>query len=166
VFELGSMEGLATLRRDYLQVGALVGQTARAERAITSLETRMRRIAAAIPAEQRPRALYVAPIGEVLFGGTVGTSYHDVLISAGLRDVAAERGLTGWPQFSVEQILASKPELLVTKSGCEETLQRLPGFAALGARIVAVDGELLEDPGPAMLPAAEALHAAVFGAGR
>ena len=163
VFELGSMEGLTTLRRDYLQIGALVGQTQRAERAMTNLETQMARIAVGIPQDQRPTALYVAPIGEVYFGGTVGTSYHDVLVAAGLRDLAAEQGLTGWPQFSVEQILTFKPALLVTKSGAEDALRRLPGFDRLGARIVAVDSELLEDPGPAMLPAAEALHAAVFG---
>jgi len=162
VFELGPMEGLASLRRDFLQVGALVGQTRRAERAIATLEDRMGRLAAHIPAAERPAALYVAPIGEVLFGGTVGTSYHDVLCAAGLRDLAAERGLTGWPQLSLEQVLALKPALLVTKTGAEDALRRLPGIDRLEARIVAVDADLLEDPGPAMLAAAEALHAAVF----
>jgi iron complex transport system substrate-binding protein len=162
VFELGAMEGLASLRRDFLQVGALVGHPQRAERAINALERRMHRIAAHLPADQRPGAVYVAPIGEVLFGGTTGTSYHDVITAAGLTDLAAASGRTGWPQYSVEQVLALRPAIVVTKIGSEEALRRLPGFSQLSARIVAVDAELLEDPGPAMLEAAEALHAAVF----
>jgi iron complex transport system substrate-binding protein len=111
----------------------------------------------------RPRAIYLAPIAGMLFGGTTGTSYHEVLAAGGCSDAAAAR-FRGWPQYTVEQILALAPAVVVTKAGCAPELARLPGLDALfagGTRVVEIDGDVLEHPGPPVVEAAEALFAAV-----
>ena len=145
---LGPMHGLDTYIANLAQIGDLLGRGAEARLSGRRLGERLARIAD--PAAAKPRAVYVAGYGGTLFGGTVGTSYHDVLLAAGCRDAAAE-GYSGWPQYSREQLLALHPEIVVTKLGAEPP--PLPG-----ARVIALPGELLEDPGPRLLEAAEALH--------
>lgn len=149
VVVLRPMQGLATYGADLVQVGELLGRGAEARASGERLRARLARVAD--PTRPRPRALYAAGFGGVLFGGTTGTSYHDVLVAAGCDDIAA--GVyTGWPQYSREQLLALRPEVVLTKEGAE--LPMIPG-----ARIIALPGELLEDPGPRLLEAAEALQA-------
>jgi iron complex transport system substrate-binding protein len=149
VVTLRPMQGLATYLADLAQVGDLLGRGAEARASGESLRARLARVAD--PARPRPRALYAAGFGGVLFGGTTGTSYHDVLVAGGCEDIAAST-YRGWPQYSSEQLLALRPEVVLTKEGAE--LPAIPG-----ARIIALPGELLEDPGPRLLEAAEALAA-------
>ena len=103
--------------------------------------------------------------GRDIYGGTVGTSYHDVLTAAGLIDVAATRH-TGWPKLSLEDVIALNPEVLVLSSGSASALRVLPGVAALRAvtdgQLLVLDDGLLEDAGPGMLDAAEALFALAY----
>ena len=161
VFTLGSMEGLATYQRDARSISGVLGQAVAGEHLATTLAGRLARVAALLPPEaHRPTALYLSSFGDALFGGTVGTSYHDVLIAAGCVDAAAQ-GFRGWPQLSVEQVLLLAPEILVTRRGQSAALARRPGLERLTGRWVEVDGALLEDAGPGMLDAAEVIYAAV-----
>ncbi len=159
---LEPMRGLATYTTDLARIGELLERGPEARLIGQRLTERLARLAQvaqiADPAAPRPRALYVAAFSGTLFGGTVGTSYHDVLVAAGCTD-AGEQNYSGWPQFSVEQVLALRPEIIVTKRGMAGPLQALPGMAALaGTRFIEIEGALLEDPGPRLLEAAEALH--------
>lgn len=147
---LGPMSGLDGYARDLAAVGDLLGRGDEGRAIATRLRDRLARVAD--PAAPRPRALYLATWDGTLFGGTVGTSYHDVLIAAGCRD-AAEGAFTGWPQFSAEQVLTLAPELVVTKVGMGERIA-----AISRAPVVELPGELLEDPGPRLLEAAELLR--------
>jgi len=156
---LGPMRGLATYAHDLSQIGDVLGRGDEARLLGQRLAERLARIAD--PAAARPRALYVAAFSGTLFGGTTGTSYHDVLLAAGCIDAAAT-AYSGWPQYSVEQLITLAPELIVTKRGMGDALRALPGMNALHqTRIIEVTGELLEDPGPRLLEAAEELHAAL-----
>ena len=152
VEELGPMAGLAAYERDLAVVGRLLGREDEGRALGARLRERLARVAD--PARPAPRALYLATYGGILFGGTVGSSYHDVLIAAGCRDAAAD-SFAGWPQFSVEQVLLLAPEVIVTKAGMG---RQLP---ATTARIIELPAELLEDPGPRLLEAAEALQRAL-----
>jgi iron complex transport system substrate-binding protein len=166
VFDLGEMHGLPTLLPNIRTLGALVGREAEADRLAISFERRLRAVASDLPAEQRQRGLYVSAYGKQLYGGARGTSYHDVLVHAGLRDVA--EGYEGWPAFDPEQVLQLDPDVLVTKRGMARELCAAPGLSALRAcrgqaRIVEIDADLIDDPGLPMLDAAEELHARVYG---
>lgn len=161
---LGPMRGAATYTADLERVGALLGRRDEARAVGQRLHERLARVAD--PTSTKPLALYVATYGETLFGGTVGTSYHDVLLAAGCRDAAAGH-FTDWPQYGVEQIIGLQPDIIVTKRGMAASLRALPGMTALAhTRIIELDGELLEDPGPRLLEAAESLRDALWAPGQ
>lgn len=159
VFNLGAPEGEATLLRDLRLLGRLVGQAARSE----ALASRFERRFARVGTDDGPAGLYVTRIAGQLYGGTVGTSYHDVLRAAGMTDVAAEDGLRSWPTYGAEDLLRLAPAWLVVPKDSDVCAH--PGLDALSAcagnRLLEVDGNLLGDPGFGMLPAAEALAEAI-----
>lgn len=126
-------------------------------------------VAADIPRERRRRALYVSAYANQLLGGAAGTSYHDVLVHAGLID-AADGKYSGWPHYDPEQLIALDPELIVANEGTTKSLCLVGGLERLrachndGAGVISMPADLLGDPGPRMLEAAEALRALVYGA--
>jgi iron complex transport system substrate-binding protein len=170
VFDLGEMRGVATLLGDIDRVGLLVGHPEHAAAFRRTFTERLARIAAGLPAGARRGGMYITAYGDKLYGGTAGTNYHDVLAYGGVDDVAAAR-YRDWPEYSTEQVLALDPALVVTKPGMTDLLCRRPGFERLraclpGGHIVEIPGALLDDPGPTMLEAAEALYRAVYGGAR
>lgn len=167
VFDLGKLTGVDSLLDTIVRLGWLVGAPERARSFAAHFVQRMNAVAADVPRAARKRALYVGVYGTQLFGGSSGTSYHDVLTHAGLLDVAAER-FTGWPSYTPEQLLTMAPELVVTQTGGGTLLCRHTELSALGAcatgRIVEIDEALINDAGVRMLDAAELVRAAVYGA--
>lgn len=120
-----------------------------------------------MPASGRPRALYVSAYGDKLFGGTVGTTYQDIIEFAGLIDAAAGT-YRNWPEYTPELLLGLDPDIVVTRRGMAQVLCRVAGLDRLRAcsrpgAIVELDGFVLDDPGLGLLEATEALHAAVLG---
>jgi iron complex transport system substrate-binding protein len=166
VFNLGELRGMSTLLPMAEVIGELLGDGERGRRFAASFQQRMRRVAAPLGAGRRRGAIYLAVIGSNIFGGTRGTSYHDVLTHAGLVDVAAER-FRDWPQYRAEEIAALDPELVVTKDGMAEAVCAHPGLQDIGAcrqpgRILTLPAGLVDEPGVAMLDAAEQLFAKAY----
>ena len=167
VFDLGPMRGLETLRPNIRQLAAVLGVESRAERLIEKLEMELAEVSTDVGSRERRRALYVGLHGDRLYGGTAGTSFHDVLVGAGLIDIAAEAGYKGWPAYSNEEILSLDPDWIVTNPQSEETLCGHPGFEALSAcangQVRSVATDLLTDPGLGIVDAARAVRNAVYG---
>lgn len=167
VFDLGGMHGMETLLPDARAVGRLVNRFDEADRWARAFRRRMDRVACGLaPAEHR-EAMYIGIHGDKLYGGTRGTSFHDVLEHAGLSDIAASR-FHGWPRYTNEQLLQLDPEVVVTQRGMREALCNHPGLSRLQAcrregRVVEMDKDLIGDPGPAMLMATEALYRRIHG---
>ncbi|MDX2051165.1 MAG: ABC transporter substrate-binding protein [Polyangiaceae bacterium] len=167
VFVLGPMRGRATLLPQIQAISMLLGAPARGEALSSAFRARSERVAVSVPKGKRLRALYVGAYGDKMFGGTRGTSYHDVLEMAGLVD-AAESKFEGWPQYSPEQVLSLDPDVLVTTTTSAKNLCEQTGLQALRAcraenGVVALNEGLMSDPGLAMLDAAEAVFEAVYG---
>ena len=158
VYDAGDLDGWATCQRVTRDLGRLLGVEARAE----ALLDRCQRRLAAVAERPSPglRGLYVGVIQDRLFGGTVGTAYHDVLTGAGLVDAAAER-FHGWPQYSFEDLLAFDADVIVIDAGQAEVLRRLPGAQRLRARVIELPGELLQDPGLLIIDAVERLRSEI-----
>ncbi len=169
VFDLGPMRGLETLLPNIAQLTAVLGVPERGRALADRLVQELDAVAADIPEDERRRGLYVGIHGDRLYGGTAGTSFHDVLVAAGLVDVAAEAGFDGWPAFTNEQLLSLDPPWIITNPGTERSLCRHPGFQSLAAcragHVRSIETHLLTDPGLGMVQAAEAVHAAVYGDG-
>ncbi len=160
VIDLGGLEGRRSLGDDARALGALCGAPAAGERWARAFERRMDAVAADVRPAARRSAVYLTVYGDRFMGGTDGSSYHDVMIAAGLRD-AAEAGFDGWPTYDVEAILELDPDLVVTREGMAAALCGHSTLARLRAcpdGVIELDPDVLDDPGPGMLEAAEALH--------
>jgi len=168
VFDLGEMRGLTTLLPNIRAVAALLGDPARGAAYEHALRQRLERVAITRRGQPRRSAIYVSVYGDRLFGGTVGTNYHDILTSAGLQDAAAAR-FRDWPQYGPEDLLELNPDLFVTKPGMRRLLCAQPGLDHLRAcqaadGFIELPGTLLDDPGPEILDASEAVFAAAYPA--
>jgi iron complex transport system substrate-binding protein len=166
VFDLGEQRGLATLGPTAEALAALTGAPGRGRRLADALRARLGNVAARLGDRPRRRGIYLSAVGGRLYGGTRGTSYHDVLEAAGLADVAAGEH-RDWPEYTAEQVLRLAPELVVSKEGGAAALCATPGLAALAAcrgsgRLIEVPAGLLDEPGPAMLDAAEWIFARAY----
>jgi iron complex transport system substrate-binding protein len=167
LFDLGPMRGVETLVRSIHAIGLLIGAPERAAAYAESFSRRMRAVARDGQLPKATRALYLSLYGNRLFGGGKDTSYHDVIAFAGLRDVGAEAGLTGWPELTGEAVLAIDPDVVITRTGMAPLVCRHPGLSELRpcrgeGRLIELEGALLDDPGPGMLDATEALRSAAL----
>lgn len=157
VFDLGPSAGVASLEAATRSLGAVLAAESTAHAYWARFVRRMRTIAP--PEGVRPRALYLGLYGSTLVGGARDTSWHDVLEAAGLRDAAEDR--SGWPSWSALDVAERNPSVIVTEPGMASRLCGREGIAETEAcrrgRIAEVDADLLGDPGPTMLEAAEAL---------
>lgn len=126
-------------------------------------EAAVRNVERAVEAQRRrrasaPRVLFAVWTDPLYVAGR-GTFTDDLFALTGARNAVA---LNGWPQYSLESLLASPPDLLlyprgaVTREQVDALLKRLPG---LRTRVVAVDEDIFQRPGPRMAEAAAALNA-------
>ena len=168
VFILGDMRGVETFLRDIRQIAVLLGAQKRGDRLANAYRRRMHGIAKLTPAQDRKEAIYLSAYGTTMFGGTSGTSYHDVLKFAGLID-AASNHFSGWPQYTPEHVLSMDPEIIVSPHGVPEfvcnhsAMGRLQACANDRAGFVELPASWLEDPSLVMLDVAESVHEAVYG---
>jgi iron complex transport system substrate-binding protein len=128
------------IERNLRLVAAAVGRPERGEQAVESLRARRRAIEQRRPPE---------PLGAVVLrpgGFTVGAgSLADRLMAlAGLRNVAAERGLDRWGSLSMESLLRADPQVIVLtdyrrrQASLANAILQHPAVAAVAARAVAV----------------------------
>jgi iron complex transport system substrate-binding protein len=170
VFDLGELRGVSSLVKATTTLADLLGQPERGRQFARTFVQRMNNVAAGLAGRPRKTALFLSIIGNQVQGGTAGTALHDILTAGGLVDVAATN-YRDWPAYSAEQLLALHPDLIVTKQGMSAAVCAFPGADLLPAcdepdRIIELPAELLDEPGPAMLEAAEAIYHLAYGAER
>lgn len=150
-------------RADILHFGELVGAERAARDLLRDMDQRLRRIAARIAGKPAQLAAVYAPNGVTVGRGTV---LDDILSHAGLRNLAAERGVSGYGQFSLEQLLVAKPQWLILDVTAEvsggsiaHSYLQHPALAAVtaNARVVAMPPRLSECVGPMTVDAIELL---------
>lgn len=130
------------------------------ERAASTLER-------AIARERRPRAtkpriMFVVWTDPLYVAGS-GTFTEDLMQLTGA-DNAVD--VAGWPQYSLESMLAAPPDILlyprssVTKAQIVALRRRLPGLAT---KVVPVDDDIFQRPGPRVADAARTLNVILDG---
>lgn len=168
LLELGSFTGFDDYRAHVRALAAATATEAEGERLIADFDRRIAALAARAPA-LRPQALGWGDN----YAAAAGTSFHDLALAAGLRNLAAEHGLSGHVPVSLEQLVAWDPPVLVIMCpaddpdapacrAAERDVAALPGVAATraarDARIVAIPGRALASTGADMATAAEFLQ--------
>lgn len=161
---LEGFDGFDDYRRRVSMIGESMHLQDQAKRLVSEFDAKL--------AELRRRVERSAPAVVSWIEGNVagtGTTFHDVASAAGLRNLAAEKGVAGHRNVPLEQVVAWDPEAVVTICGtgeCEKTAADLaarPGWSATQAarseRIMAIPGPILLSPGRGMLQAVERLRA-------
>lgn len=164
VVELAPEASVADIERNVRLVAGVVGHDERGERLVAKLRADVRALEASRPA---------AALGAVIVrpgGFTVGTDSlaNELLALAGLRNVAAERGLDRWGSLSMEALLVSSPDLVVLtgyrsdQPSLANAVLEHPALARLGAerRTVTVPPALFSCGLPASLAAAALMQQA------
>jgi iron complex transport system substrate-binding protein/vitamin B12 transport system substrate-binding protein len=103
-----------------------------------------------------PRVLFVVWSDPLYIAGR-DTFTNDLFDVCGVRNAA---GVSGWPQYSLESLIASPPDLLLypNKSVSAAQVQALKERAKLTCAVVPVDENVFVRPGPRMAEAAGALN--------
>jgi iron complex transport system substrate-binding protein len=135
VVELEPEASIADIERNVRLVAAAIGQRERGERSIDNLRDQVRALNSTRPNE-RPAAVIVRPGGFTVGADSLAT---ELLELAGLRNVAAERGLDRWGSLSMEALLRSDPDLVVltgyrsTQPSLANAVLEHPALRQLGA---------------------------------
>jgi len=109
VEEFAPAQSLEDIRRDLRRMGRLLGREVEAARWLEAFDTGLESVDT--NTDPPPRALTYFANGYALGNGTlVGT----VLEAAGLRNVAAERGLAGGGRLSLEHVVLEEPDLIIS----------------------------------------------------
>lgn len=101
------------LRRSIRDVGRALGHPDRAEAMIARMDRRLAAVAdrwRLLPEARRPLAIYITP-GGVSAGA--GTMVDAMMQAAGVRNLTAIEGGTGWPSIDLERLLLESPEAVV-----------------------------------------------------
>ncbi|MFB6080965.1 MAG: PGF-CTERM-anchored ABC transporter substrate-binding protein [Haloferacaceae archaeon] len=139
-----SVDGVATKTR---LLGRLTGECTAAARTNDWMRRNVAAVREAVADEPRPRALYVFGSGY-----TVGsdTFVGDVMRTAGLRNVAAEAGISGYARISPEVVRERNPQWLVLNG--RDDVPDGPAYRETTAvrenRTVVVDVNDLNQPAP------------------
>jgi len=156
-------QSLADVRRITREVGAAIGEPARAERLIAEMDAAI----AALPRPTGPR-----PLAAVLRPGAVTmgreTLMDDLLAAVGFDNLAARRGLVGYGYLPLEALLLAKPDIVVLgptdtrRPALADKVLRHPALARAAAtwREVVVPGRLWDCGTPLVARAAALLAGA------
>jgi iron complex transport system permease protein len=152
----------------------LYGEEERGEALIRELDARMARLAAVAkrhPSDQRPSAI-VLNGGQTIGTAGAGTTEDGVLALAGVRNAAAEAGILGNKDFSLEALPDLNPTFIVVTEANPDKPLLLPRLRAMSAlaslpalrdgRVVVIKSSLLTTLSHWNVVGAEQLNQAIY----
>lgn len=154
---------LATMVR----LGALAGAGARADSLRDAIARGLDALTTETAAGARPSVVYAVWHAPAQVAGA-GTYVDDLLRAAGARNAFAD--VEGWPVVSAEALVLRDPDIIVAAGGRHQSLRAewlraTPGWRELRAvradRLIVVDADLFNRPGPHILEAAHTLALAL-----
>ena len=113
VVEIDSANSFADIRRITRQIGALVGEPARAEALIDGMDRTLAELAATRPARTMEVVAWSA--GDAAPGE--GTLTDEIIEAAGAVNLAARLPGAGFSSFGVEELLAARPDAILRGVG-------------------------------------------------
>ena len=154
---------LDTVMAAILAVGDLLNAPEAAADRVAGMRRRIGRIQALTAAADRPGVFFQIGVNPIVSAGT-STFIHELIVAGGGRNLAA--GATPYPRFSREQVLALAPEILIITSMARgELFQKVkrewmawPELPAVqNGRVLILDSDVLDRPGPRMVDGLEQL---------
>ncbi len=150
-------------------VGRATGQTAAAEKLVAELKARVQQTESRVrQARTRPRVFF--ELDKKLFTVGPGSFIHDLIVRAGGENIAGDADRP-YPQLSLEVLLQRDPEvIIITDIGqyggeTPESVRARPGWDSISAvknnRIVPINPDLVNRPGPRIVDGFEAIARAI-----
>lgn len=166
-YVLGDFTHIADIEASITTLGALIHEPRAAAALLSEMKERLARLAKTKPA--RPlRVLQYFPDGSVSGGKTL---FDEIVRIAGGVNLAAERGLTGWPRIGVETLAGMHPDLVVASGDAKErdgvlaVLKQTPGWRDMPAvkkgQVAVIPGRELGAVSHHIVNAIEALQIAL-----
>ncbi len=165
------IDGMSDFRRHARQLGRLSGLESEVTELFSEIDQTLEDIEARIGDAPRPTVLYVIGVDPPMVAGP-GSFLDSLVVSSGGSNVFADLQVA-WPQVSLEAIVQRDPDVVVValQEGSYAPLaERGDGWSHVGAvkngRVIEVDPNLFNRPGPgvaeAALTLAKALHPSRF----
>lgn len=168
VMEIDTPESFEQIEAQVLQVADALGAQASGARVVADMRARLARVRAATDADARARGGAPAPLAAIFGSNGVtqgrGTLMDEVIRASGLRNLAADIGVRGFGQLSLERLVLARPDVIVLPGLGNRPLsvgQQLlvhPALASTRARTVHVPGKWTACGGPLTVNAVEYLH--------
>lgn len=151
IVRLPVFDSLEDIQQNIRLIGQAIGEEAAADALVAKMQSELQAIRARVPKDGKsPRVLSFHPTGNT---AGLGTTFDSIVRAAGAVNVAAEKGLQGFPKISAEQVLEWQPDVIITGGalGKQDELRKLlldnPAIAATEAarkgRIVFLDNRYL-----------------------
>jgi iron complex transport system substrate-binding protein len=155
---------LDSVMETVVEIGALLNAGKKAKTLVQHMRSRIQQVKCLVAkASNKPRVFYQVGIFPIVSAGS-DTFIHELILLAGGKNLAA--GLTAYPRFSREQVLALSPEVfIITSMARGEVFERVKkewsrwtGIPAVrNQRIFLVDSSLFDRPTPRLLDGLELL---------
>jgi len=151
--------GLQAVMETVVKLGSLLGCEDEASRVVRRMEDEIEAVTGRVEAlPRRPRVFFQIGISPIVSVGS-NTFVHELITMAGGRNLAA--GSKDYPRFSVEEVLARNPDILVINSMTrdnsllEETRARWQQYPEIDAvregRIYTVDSDIFNRASPRLV---------------
>lgn len=108
---------LSDINQQIIELGDLVGAGAKARTMAARISAQVAELQAAKQFQQPLTAFWYSSNGVVIGDGTLE---HELMQLAGLRNLAAERGMFGFNQLDLELLLSAKPQILIMEASNAE----------------------------------------------
>lgn len=103
---------LGDISKQIVDLGERVGAQEKAQTMVRNIEQQIDRLQSAQQQQQPLTAFWYSSNGVVIGDGTLE---HELMRLAGLRNLAAERGMFGFNQLDLELLLSARPQLLIVE---------------------------------------------------
>lgn len=108
---------LAEIPQQILHLGKLVGSDRNAQALVAEINQQLQSLTQLQQHTQARTAFWYSSNGVVIGSDTME---HELMIRAGLRNLAAERGISGFTPLDIELLIAAKPQLLIIEESSSE----------------------------------------------
>ena len=151
------------------KLGEITGTSQRATELTAAMQNKMQTVRQQAPQQSAPKVLYVLQLSPLITAGQ-NTFINDLIRMAGGQSISGEE-TADYPQFSRETAIAREPEVIIIPASHGTELVNVEAinrdFAVTPAvknhRVVSVNPDLIDRPGPRIVEGLEALRKAIHG---
>lgn len=141
-------------------IGDVTGHAAEAAEVARTYRARIAEVRARVADRPRRRTMFLFSVDPLIGAGA--KTFVDELIGAAGGENVCGTAPTGYPRYGIEGIVALKPEVIVTSvRGGGDSLRALLAGVPRMPRIVEVDADLVERPGPRLADGLARIAAAI-----